>query len=225
MKQYLVFAITTNSLKDYILPQWGEWEATMLNGGVTLTKVIEPKLISNIDKMAKMQCTISAVTMMAINQVENLIDRVWTEENGRPPNTHKKVFIEEQWSFQWCVNVNQDCQLKIMQVVVHQMKFAGESWQDKVSDIKVKAKMIGIMAQYRNPGWTPADWFGRARLGWHGCHWAWRGFEVVLVKTEQFCFIQRENFPEKNNSLGRLPNKGGALLKQKGVFFWEVFPK
>ena len=69
----------------------------MLNGGVTLTKVIEPtKLISNNDKMAKMQCTISAVTMMAINQVENLIDRVWTEENGRPPNTHKKVFIEEQ---------------------------------------------------------------------------------------------------------------------------------
>ena len=69
----------------------------MLNGGVTLTKVIEPtKLISNIDKMAKIQCTLSAVAMMAINQVENLIDRVWTEENGRPPNTHKKVFIEEQ---------------------------------------------------------------------------------------------------------------------------------
>ena len=151
-------------------------------------------------KMATVQCTISAVTMMAINQVENLIDRVWTEENGRPPNTHKKVFIEEQWSFQWCVNVNQDCQLKIMQVVVHQMKFAGESWQDKVIDIKVKVPMIGIMAQYRNPGWTPADWFGRARLGRHGCHWAWRGFEVVLVKTEQFCFIQRENFPEKKNN-------------------------
>ena len=64
----------------------------MQNGGVTLTKVIEPpKLISNTYKMAKMQYTISAVTMMAINQVENLIDRVWTEENGRPPNTHKKV--------------------------------------------------------------------------------------------------------------------------------------
>ena len=94
---------------------------------------------------------------MAIDQVENLIDRVWTEENGRPPNTHKKVFIEEQWSFQWCVYVNQDCQLKIMQVVVHQMKFAGESWQDKVIGIKVKVPMIGILAQYRNPGWTPAD--------------------------------------------------------------------
>ena len=26
---------------NFILPQWGEWEATMLNGGVTLTKVIE----------------------------------------------------------------------------------------------------------------------------------------------------------------------------------------
>ena len=94
---------------------------------------------------------------MAIDQVENLIDRVCTEENGRPPNTHKKVFIEEQWSFQWCVYVNQDCQLKIMQVVVHQMKFAGESWQDKVIDIKVKVLIIGIIAQYRNPGWTPAD--------------------------------------------------------------------
>ena len=63
----------------------------MLNGGVTLTKVIENQSSFPIlTKMAKM------VTMMAINQVENLIDRVWTEENGRPPNTHKKVFIEEQ---------------------------------------------------------------------------------------------------------------------------------
>ena len=24
-------------------------------------------------------------------KVENLIDRVWTEENGRPPNIHKQV--------------------------------------------------------------------------------------------------------------------------------------
>ena len=55
------------------------------------------------------------------------------------------------------MDVNQDCQLKIMQVVVHPMKFAGESWQDKVIDIKVKVPIIGIMAQYRNPGWTPAD--------------------------------------------------------------------
>ena len=69
----------------------------MLNGGVTLTKVIENQSsFPTLTKMAKMQCTILAVTMMAINQVENLIDRVWTEENGRPPNTHKKVFIEEQ---------------------------------------------------------------------------------------------------------------------------------
>ena len=90
----------------------------------------------------------SAVTIMEINQVENLIDRVWTEENGRPPNTHKKVIIEGQCSFQCCVDIKQDCQLKIMQVVVHQMKFAGESWQDKVIEIKVKVTIIGILAQY-----------------------------------------------------------------------------
>ena len=56
----------------------------MLNGGVTLTKVIEN------------QSSFPTLTKMAIDQVENLIDRVWTEENGRPPNTHKKVFIKEQ---------------------------------------------------------------------------------------------------------------------------------
>ena len=56
-------------------------------------------------------------------------------------------------SLEWCVDVKKDCKLKIMQVVVHAMKFAGESWQDKVIDIKVKV----IMAQYRNPGWTSAD--------------------------------------------------------------------
>ena len=49
-------------------------------------------------------------------------------------------------SLEWCVDVKKDCQLKIMQVVVHAMKFAGESWQDKVIDIKVKVTIISIMA-------------------------------------------------------------------------------
>ena len=114
-------------------------------------------------------------------------------------------------SLEWCVDVKKDCKLKIMQVVVHQMKFAGESWQDKVIDIKVKV----IMAQYRNPGWTSADWFGWAQLGWHGCHWAWRGFEVVLVKTEHFCFILKEGSPEKKFFR--------ALAKGGGDYWGTVF--
>ena len=28
-----------------------------------------------------------------LHKVENLIDRVWTEENGRPPNIHKQVIM------------------------------------------------------------------------------------------------------------------------------------
>jgi len=70
--------------------QWGEWEETMRKGGVSLTKV------------------------------ENLIDRVWTEGNGRPPNIHK-------------------------QVVVHPMKFAGESWQDKVGRLRTDLTELNLV--------------------------------------------------------------------------------
>ena len=69
----------------------------MQNGGVTLTKVIENQSsFPTLTKWPKYNVPYWPSLKMAINQVENLIDRVWTEENGRPPNTHKKVFIEEQ---------------------------------------------------------------------------------------------------------------------------------
>ena len=42
---------------------------------------------------------------------ENIIDRVWTAENGRPPKSYKDV-------------------------VVHNIEFAGESWGDKVDRVR-----------------------------------------------------------------------------------------
>ncbi len=42
---------------------------------------------------------------------ENIIDMVWTAENGRPPKSYKDV-------------------------VVHNIEFAGESWGDKVDRVR-----------------------------------------------------------------------------------------
>ena len=93
--------------------QWGEWEEAMIKGGVSLTKVKTWKL-SNLLKLSrilaqdwdnhcwlnigKRETKIHQTGWNHQNQwiylprkVENLIDRVWTEGNGRPPNEHKKV--------------------------------------------------------------------------------------------------------------------------------------
>jgi len=55
--------------------------------------------------------------------VENLIDNVWTEDEGRPPTTFKDI-------------------------VIHDMKYAGEAWEDKVDRLRkdlVENKYFGMI--------------------------------------------------------------------------------
>merc|ERR1719187_934081 len=45
--------------------------------------------------------------------INNIIDNVWTEEGGRPPNTPKDL-------------------------IVHELEFSGEGWESKISKLREK---------------------------------------------------------------------------------------
>ena len=61
---------------------------------------------------------------------ENIIDRVWTAETGRPPKSYKVDMLSSFNHFKYkCFHFSQD-------VVVHDMEFSGESSVDKVARVR-----------------------------------------------------------------------------------------
>lgn len=93
-------------------PKISRWLAENLSNGSVVGA--DPRLI-NHQTWIKWHRELTAAGIVLDGKYKNLVDHVWTENNGRKPPPDGKIFI-------------------------HQLKYAGESWEEKIYRLRNKLK-------------------------------------------------------------------------------------